>query len=194
MSRLDRAIPVWVYNWLLISALICIIDGGFCVLRPHSLPGGCLQMLFYAYKYYILWDKHYADETDSFIWTQGFGNLVESALNLVVYFNLIKSVRLSKMLAIVVCVMTAWKTVLFDIYSLDIGQGGHTVDWLSEVMVFGASLIWIFFPGYAAWVLMEDFLPIPKTNKTHSSGGRGEDSPDSPSHGYNLRSPTYKRE
>ncbi|KAH3843332.1 uncharacterized protein LOC127876897 [Dreissena polymorpha] len=185
MTTMDRAIPSWVRNWLLVSSVICIMDGSFCVLRPHSLPGGCLEILFFPYKYYIAWDKHYGDATDSFVWAQGLGNIIESIINLVVYFNVLKSVRATKLLAIIVSVMVVWKTVIFDLYSFDVGTGGHTFDFMSEFMVFVPSLIWILVPGYVAFALCEDFLP-PRQQKTpnrkaanNSSTANGEDTPKS---------------
>lgn len=113
------------------------------------------------------------------------GNIIESALNLLVVFDVLKSVRKSKLLAIVASIMTAWKTVLFCLYSLDVGQGGHTFNWFAELVVLGPALIWIVFPVYAAKVLMEDFLNT-KTLRSKPSDD-GNDVTDSPSPRYYLR-------
>ncbi|WAQ97862.1 hypothetical protein MAR_022235 [Mya arenaria] len=159
MSAMDKGIPSWVYKWLVIVMVIGFYDGLFCVLRPYSLPGGCLEMIFYGHKYYIQWDTHYADTSDSFIWTQGLGNIIEALIILGILLNQIKTIRLQKMLIIVVSVMTAWKTVMFMIYSLDIGLGGHSFDLVAEIVVFVPALPWLFVPTYIAWLLTNDFLP-----------------------------------
>lgn len=170
MAPTGRPIPDWINKWLILSSLICIYDGSFCVLRPHSLPGGCLEKVFWGYKIYIMADKHYADASDSFIWAQGLGNILESAINLVVVFKVLKSIQLSKLVCIAVSVMTAWKTTLFCLYSLDIGHGGHTVErWRDELLVHGLGLIWLVVPVYVVWVLTKDFV-----NDVHADFGAAE--------------------
>ena len=92
---------------------------------------------------------------------------------------------MSKFAAIATSIMTFWKTVIFVLYSLDVGAGGHTINWFGELMVNGPALIWMVFPGYAAWVLMQDFL-VPRPIKRSKPEDDGNDVTDSPS-GYNLR-------
>ncbi|KAL4231877.1 hypothetical protein ACF0H5_009453 [Mactra antiquata] len=160
MTNMDRLMPSWMYKWMIINAFILIIDGGFCVLRPHSLPDGCLgSNIYYPYRLYVEADKHYADPTDSFIFTQGFGNLVEAVINIMIVLNVFKTVRLSKIVTMCVSVMTAYKTFLFCLYSFDIGQGGRPLSTLfNEFLVFGLGSVWLFVPIYIVWVLLPDFL------------------------------------
>ncbi|XP_045204978.2 uncharacterized protein LOC123557533 [Mercenaria mercenaria] len=205
MVNPDRSMPDWVNKWLMINSAILIMDGSFCVLRPHSLPGGCMGTVYYGYKWYIQADKHYADPTDSFIFTQGLGNLIEASVCLLVLFNAFKTVRLNKMVTIFVSVMTAYKTILFCVYSLDIGQGGRAFEGLvAEFLVFGLGSVWLFVPAYVAWVLMQDFVDIkPKgtcsrytpSKADDSAGASGRNTPSKAddsvdgtgNHRYNLR-------
>lgn len=159
MVSLDRAMPDWVNKWLMVNSAILIMDGGFCVLRPHSLPDGCLGTVFYGYKWYILADKHYADPTDSFIFTQGLGNLIEAVLGLLVLFKVFKTARLTKLVTMMISAMTFYKTFLFCVYSLDIGQGGRAYEgFVAEFLVFGLGSVWLFMPAATIWVLLQDFV------------------------------------
>lgn len=111
---------------------------------------------------------------------------MEALTGFAVVFNLAKSVRMSKLLGICACVMTFWKTVIFCLYSLDVGKGGHKFDLIGELMVFGFGAIWLVVPAYAAFVLMQDFLDN-KTSKREKNSAEGNDVPDSPNRRYNLR-------
>lgn len=162
MTNLNRAIPNWINKWLVINAGILIVDGSFCVLRPHSLPDGCLgSTIYYGYKWYILADKHYADPKDSFIFAQGFGNLIEASICLMIVFNVFKSVVLRKMVTMIVSVMTCYKTILFCIYSVEPGNGGRAYEgFVAEFLIFGLGCIWLFVPAFVVWVLLQDFIDI----------------------------------
>lgn len=177
MANIDKPLPSWVTRWLWLSALLCIYDGLFCVLRPHTLPGGALETVYHGYKLYIAADIHYADATDSFIWSQGLLNLLESVVNLVVVLNLVRSVRVQKMVAVIVSVMTCWKTVLFAVYSLDIPKGGHKSDnlLLEILLVYGLGSLWIIVPALIVLSLSKDFVCTGKKRGNVSIGKEEEE-------------------
>ena len=113
-------------------------------------------------------------------------NIMESMLCLMVFFNCLGTIRRSKLLALVVSVMTFWKTILTTLYALDIAKGDKAVhDWPRELaFVHGPAAIWIVVPAYVAYTILLDFGWA--EGKRGGSSKKTEDDVDGKHH-YNLR-------
>ena len=54
-------IPKGIYLWLIISSIIVIYDASYILLRPRSLSGGDLELIFSPYQLYIQYDTLYGN-------------------------------------------------------------------------------------------------------------------------------------
>ncbi|KAL0489186.1 3-beta-hydroxysteroid-Delta(8),Delta(7)-isomerase [Acrasis kona] len=116
-------IPRWIVIWLILGNLIAGWDALYVVLRPLSADGGILSFFFPAHKLYILRDKRYADDVDAFVVAQAVIGLSEVILSLFavgLQWYSVKRRPLACLLALIACVMTSAKTIMYvAIESLD---------------------------------------------------------------------------
>ncbi|XP_063415244.1 uncharacterized protein LOC134697123 [Mytilus trossulus] len=106
-------LPTWILNWFYLTAIVCTWDASFILCRPHSLPGGAWDALWYLYKYYIVVDRRYMDEEDSFSRGISLLNVVEVVLSVLVILLHYQKSQHTRLMAFTVSVMTFWKTVLY---------------------------------------------------------------------------------
>ncbi|XP_078683656.1 uncharacterized protein LOC144917449 isoform X3 [Branchiostoma floridae x Branchiostoma belcheri] len=67
MADEKTLLPGWVKAWLVSTAVIQTWDASFIWLRPHTFPGGALDLYWKPYSLYIDVDMRYKDMTDSFV-------------------------------------------------------------------------------------------------------------------------------
>lgn len=114
----DLRVPRWLVVWLCVTAVIQAYDALFVILGPISHAGGPLAGLWPGHLLYARFDHRYAD-FDAFGTAQSCANLVEVVVAII-------AVRLAArfsgvILALVLCVATFWKTVLY--FAVEISDG-----------------------------------------------------------------------
>eukprot|EP00058_Branchiostoma_floridae_P023664 XP_002609154.1 hypothetical protein BRAFLDRAFT_106289 [Branchiostoma floridae] len=86
MAEEKTPLPGWVKAWLVSTAVIQTWDASFIWLRPHTFPGGALELYWKPYSLYIDIDMRYKDMTDSFVMAVSLLNYVEVVLCLVLLY------------------------------------------------------------------------------------------------------------
>ena len=61
----DLTLPRWVKFWLQLTSFVCIFDGAFIILRPHTFPDGSLGFIFWACELGLL--SNFLHVGDSFL-------------------------------------------------------------------------------------------------------------------------------
>ena len=171
-------LPSWAPYWLVISALLMLMDCLFLLLRPHSFKGGRYHAYFTAYDTYCKYDPSYLDQSDAFIRAQNLVSLAELTLSLAALptYHLV-SRPLGALLVLAVSVSEFSKTVLFYLYSLlDTSAGlqyrlGDVGTWdvgfVSAYLL--PSVCWIVFPGWLIWNIGGQFIAA-----ANAAGGGGK--------------------
>ena len=154
-------LPSWAPYWLIISALLMLMDCLFLLLRPHTFKGGRYHSYFTAYDTYTRYDPTYLNTTDAFINSQNLINLLEltlSLLSLPIYQLL--SRPLAAYLIVLLSASECSKTLLFFVYScydtdtavqyrlLDVSS--WDIGYVSAYLL--PSLCWIVFP---VWLMVD---------------------------------------
>ncbi|KAI8508868.1 hypothetical protein Bbelb_139670 [Branchiostoma belcheri] len=86
MADEKTPLPGWVKAWLVSTAVIQTWDASFIWLRPHTFPGGALDLYWKPYSLYIDVDMRYKDMTDSFVMAVSLLNYVEVVLCLILLY------------------------------------------------------------------------------------------------------------
>jgi hypothetical protein len=151
-----RALPRWITGWLIFSAIVQAYDAAFVLTKPWSDVGGPLGFLWPGHHLYATYDGRYAT-FDAFGSAQSWANLVEVAVIVWVLFCRRPAVR--QIAALVVCVATFWKTVIYFLVEI-CGHLGYTRHMLAAGNVKGflgitvaPNAIWLVFPAAAALTL-----------------------------------------
>ncbi|KEG11600.1 hypothetical protein DQ04_02451020 [Trypanosoma grayi] len=142
--------------WLLLTAPVVLIDAVFVLTRaaspdePHPLAN---TPPFSFWELYATYDRRYGPNDDAFVVVQSWLNLLEIVLGV---FSVVLTWKgdacRSVKLALIVSVMTAYKTVLY--LALDVAEGGKytrhntALDMLTMVLL--PSSLWIAVPTVVA--------------------------------------------
>ncbi|XP_072039841.1 uncharacterized protein [Amphiura filiformis] len=156
-----RGLPTWLAAWLTLSVLVVTWDATFVLTRPHSMPGGNLNWLYSPYNLYITIDKRYGDMEDSFGLAQSWLNIVEIFLGIVALILNYQRKPSALLVTLVVCTMTFWKTVLYNLMYTRLANGEElgTDDPMMIIFCFVIpNGCWVLFPGLAMWYLYNDIL------------------------------------
>ena len=138
--------------WLVVSALICIIDATFVILRPRTLKGGDLgdTQPWPTWQHYATFDKRYGDMKDGWVVLQSYLNYFEIVLSfLAVGANSVK-------LGLVVSI------IYFGMEHFEGGKYTHhnsTQDLLLMMII--PSMFWIVIPAFVAKQCLDTLLPRP---------------------------------
>ena len=163
-------LPSWAPYWLVISALLMLMDCLFLLLRPHSFPGGRYHAYFTAYDTYTRYDPTYLDMHDAFINAQNVINLVELSLSLLalpLYYYTTSARPLAAYIVVLLSVSECSKTVLFFLYSLMDVSAGTLQYRLSDVSSWDVgyvasyllpSMCWIIFPAWLIYDIGVQFI------------------------------------
>ena len=149
--RTTKILPAWVLWWLAVSAVICLWDASYVLLRPWSAS----QQLWVPYEAYARVDRRYGvDESDAFNKAQSLINIAE------VFFGLIAVARARRIgrgdasavaLALFACAATCSKTVCYFIVEACGGLEyiSHNTPQTALALFVLPSSIWIVVPALA---------------------------------------------
>ncbi|CAC9499470.1 conserved hypothetical protein [Leishmania infantum JPCM5] len=149
----QAALPLLAKIWFLVVAPVVILDAIFVLTRAKSvnLPHPLAEVVPFRYwAIYARYDRRYAANDDPFVVVQSWLNLVEVAMGLfVTLLAICDAQNLAIKLAIVVCLMTLYKTVFYCL--IEIAEGGkHTRhNTVSEklTMLIAPLSVWILVPS-----------------------------------------------
>lgn len=148
----QATLPLLATVWFVVLAPIVVIDGIFVLTRATS-PGGAHPLgdtvPFSYWAIYAKYDRRYAPNDDAFVVAQSWLNIVEVVMGLLTaLLGLCKVNNLAIKLAIVVNMMTLYKTVMY--YLIDIAENGkythHNTFQEQLLMVILPSSFWIIIP------------------------------------------------
>jgi hypothetical protein len=148
MARLPR----WIVVWLTISGIIQTYDACFVLTKPLSDVGGPLGFLWPGHHLYSHYDGRYAT-FDAFGSAQSWANLIEVLLIVWVIAN--RKSWAGVLGALVVCVATFWKTVIYFLVELcghmnftkHVLDAGNVKGFVGIILV--PNGVWIVLPGLA---------------------------------------------
>lgn len=143
--------------WFIITLPIVLIDGAYVLLRAP--PGTYLDPSIHPYadtlplslwNTYAAHDHRYQSNDDAFVVAQTYLNFVEAALGLVALcVALLGFYRLGLATAIIVSLMTVYKTVIF--FLMDVVEGGkftkHNTFQEKLTVIWLPSSLWIIIPS-----------------------------------------------
>ncbi|XP_072039839.1 uncharacterized protein [Amphiura filiformis] len=157
-----RGLPTWLTVWLTVAVVVVIWDASMVLLRPHTLPGGKLNWLYFPYNLYITIDLRYGDMEDSFGIAQAWLNVVEIFIGIgALIMNYLRKPS-TLLVTLVVCTMTFWKTVLFLLMYTKLANGEDELGTDDPILLIFCFMIpngvWILFPGLSMWYLCKDIL------------------------------------
>ncbi|CAI4220997.1 unnamed protein product [Auanema sp. JU1783] len=146
----QRILPLWIETWLITSAIICLLDVGFTMLRPHTTTGGSLATVYYGWNIYADVDKRYADPHDQVTTATGRVMLIEIVMDFVVFFMARRQSRHTVLTAFTTSCFVFWKTVLYLVLFIAPPQGiSHFSEEASSLRIF-----WVFWVMNGIWVIM----------------------------------------
>jgi uroporphyrin-III C-methyltransferase len=145
-------LPRWIVGWLIFSGVIQTYDAAFVLTKPLSDVGGPLGFLWPGHHLYANYDGRYA-AFDAFGSAQSWGNLVEVLLIVWVLRN--RRSAGGVLGALIVCVATFWKTVLYFLvemcghlaFTKHVLDAGDTKGFLG--IVIAPNAIWLVMPALA---------------------------------------------
>lgn len=114
----DLRLPRWIVIWLCITAVIQTYDALFVILGPLSHIGGPLAGLWPGHLLYARFDHRYAN-FDAFGTAQSWANLAEVVVALIAVA--LRARFSGVILALILCVATFWKTVLY--FAVEVSGG-----------------------------------------------------------------------
>ncbi|RNF08217.1 cholestenol Delta-isomerase [Trypanosoma conorhini] len=146
-------LPLLAKLWFLLTAPVVLIDGVFVLTRssspsvPHPLAD---TPPFNWWVLYATYDRRYAPNDDAFVVVQSWMNMLEVALGiLALVLSHRGSVVEGLQLALVVSVMTLYKTVLY--LAMEVVEGGkytkHNSTFDTLMMTVLPSSFWIIVPA-----------------------------------------------
>jgi len=151
-----RPLPRWIVGWLIFSGIVQAYDAAFVLTKPLSDVGGPLGFLWPGHHLYASYDQRYA-AFDAFGSAQSWANLVEVAAIVWVLFH--RRSASGVIGALIVCVATFWKTVLYFLVEI-CGHLGYTRHVLDEGnvkaflgIVIAPNAVWLVFPALAGITL-----------------------------------------
>jgi len=145
----DTRLPLWVFIWLTVSAVIQTYDACYVLLGPLSHAGGPLAGLWPGHVFYGTFDHRYG-QFDAFGSAQSWANLLEV---IVIVWALFHRKRWSGVVvALIVTTATFWKTVIYFLVEASSGlemtrqslERGDLVGFLAVAVL--PNLFWIVFP------------------------------------------------
>jgi hypothetical protein len=146
--------PRWIVIWFLISLPIVAWDVSFVLLRPLSMPGGSLDVLWIPYEKYLTVDLSYADLDSGFVRAQAIMSCLEVVMA-VVALVLAHRRRLAPATLLVFCVsvLTCAKTLLIFLIELVTGFAsvGHNAAGDLLLLYVLPNSVWIVMPLLVAW-------------------------------------------
>lgn len=145
-------LPRWIVGWLIFSGVIQTYDAAFVLTKPLSDVGGPLGFLWPGHHLYATYDGRYA-AFDAFGSAQSWGNLIEVLL--IVWVLRSRRSAGGVLGALVVCVATFWKTVLYFLvemcghlaFTKHVLDAGDTKGFLG--IVIAPNAIWLVMPALA---------------------------------------------
>uniref|UniRef100_A0A0K0EP36 EXPERA domain-containing protein n=1 Tax=Strongyloides stercoralis TaxID=6248 RepID=A0A0K0EP36_STRER len=149
----DSIIPKWIEIWNITSAIICILDVAYTMLRPLTVRGGILENVYYLWNIYSDVDLRYADPKDIVTMATGRLMIIEIIMCFyVIYLNKKKS-RHTVLMCFTVNVLIFWKTLLY--LTLYIRQPDGTQSYIASnssylktfFVFWVADGIWCIIPG-----------------------------------------------
>lgn len=157
MSGLSKLAIVW----FVLTAVVVGIDLTFVLYRPAYVPGAAVQPAhplattfpFDSWVLYSTFDHRYAVNDDAFVVVQSYCNLIEVVVQLLaVVLSLAGAYSTSHKLALVVSMMTLYKTVMYGLMEhVEGGKFTHhneTKDLILMVVI--PSSFWILIPAILA--------------------------------------------
>ncbi|CAG9576712.1 conserved hypothetical protein [Leishmania major strain Friedlin] len=149
----QATVPLLAKIWFLAVAPVVILDAIFVLTRAKSvnLPHPLAEVVPFRYwAIYAQYDRRYAANDDSFVVVQSWLNLVEVAVGLfVTLLAICDAQNVAIKLAIVVCLMTLYKTVFYCL--IEIAEGGkytrHNTVQEKLTMLIAPLSVWIVVPS-----------------------------------------------
>ncbi|KAK7198103.1 Emopamil binding protein [Novymonas esmeraldas] len=121
----QATLPLFPKIWFLLSAPVVVVDAIFVLMRANSVDVPHPLADTPPFKYWLIYAEHdhrYAPNDDAFVVLQSWLNLVEVALGLLVaLLALGRAQNAAIKLAIVVSLMTLYKTVIY--LGIDVVEG-----------------------------------------------------------------------
>jgi len=157
---MGRGLSTLSYIWFTLATAIVSIDLTYVLTRPSfegvKTPEHPLARTFPfdQWVYYSTFDKRYAPNDDTFVIVQSWCNLFECLLQLTaVVASLSGLYKFAHKTALVVCVMVAYKTVMYGMMEhFDNSKyTKHNPTGTLVQMVIIPSSFWIIFPVYVGW-------------------------------------------
>lgn len=157
--------------WFTLVTPIVLIDGIFVLTRAPASASDHTHPLadtipFKYWTIYAQYDRRYSSNDDAFVVAQSYLNLAEVALGMVavVLEVALKAHGAALKLAIVVCMMTLYKTIIY--YVMDVVEGGtytkHNSPREQFLMVTLPSSFWVIVP---AFIMKQCFDSLVATNR-----------------------------
>lgn len=151
---MSRGLSKLAITWFLLTSIIVSIDLAYVLTRPSDPavrhPLAAANYVFAQWEYYSTFDKRYAVNDDPFVVVQSLCNFVEVIFQLVaVLLHAAGKYNTANKLALVVSVMTLYKTVMYGM--MEHFEGGKytkhnsTADLIQMVVI--PSSFWILIPG-----------------------------------------------
>uniref|UniRef100_A0A0N5A422 TLC domain-containing protein n=1 Tax=Parastrongyloides trichosuri TaxID=131310 RepID=A0A0N5A422_PARTI len=151
----NRVLPCWIQTWNILSAVICILDVAYTMLRPLTVRGGILENVYYLWNIYSDVDLRYADPKD--LVTMATGRLM--IIEIIMCFYIVYLDRKRSRHTVIACftanVLIFWKTLLY--LTLYIRQPEGTQSYIAP----NASFIKTFFVFWVAdgiWCIIPAFV------------------------------------
>jgi hypothetical protein len=152
---MSRGLSKLAYFWFVLATATVILDLSYVLLRPQ-FPGAtpadhplANTFPYNGWTLYAQYDKRYAPNTDAFVVVQSWCNLGECALQLLaVIASLSGGYQFAHKVAVVVCVMVTYKTIMYGMMEHFDGSKftahNSTQDLIQMVII--PSSFWIVIP------------------------------------------------
>ncbi|GET89757.1 hypothetical protein, conserved [Leishmania tarentolae] len=194
----QATLPLLAKIWFLAVTPIIIVDAIFVLTRAKSanVPHPLAEVVPFRYwTIYAQYDRRYAANNDPFVVVQSWLNLVEMAMGLLVtLFAMCRAQNIAIKLAIVVCLMTLYKTVFYCL--VEIAEGGkytqhNTLQEKLTVLIAPLS-VWIVVPSVIVRQCFRALAVtnVPGTSRPKATASQQQSSPKS--HGSGNNQPKKK--
>ncbi|CEF60765.1 Emopamil-binding family-containing protein [Strongyloides ratti] len=158
----DSILPRWIEIWNITSAVICILDVAYTMLRPLTVRGGILENFYYLWNIYSDVDLRYGDPKDIVTMATGRLMIIEIIMCLyIIYLNKKKS-RHTVLTCFTVNVLIFWKTLLY--LTLYIRQPHGTQSYIASNSSFFKTFF-VFWVADGIWCLIPGLVIIKLWNR-----------------------------
>uniref|UniRef100_A0A0N5BYR1 TLC domain-containing protein n=1 Tax=Strongyloides papillosus TaxID=174720 RepID=A0A0N5BYR1_STREA len=147
----EGVLPRWIHIWNVASAIICILDVAYTMLRPLTVRGGILENVYYLWNIYSDVDLRYADPKDIVTMATGRLMIVEIIMCLCVVYMEKKRSRHTVLTCFTANVLIFWKTLLY--LTLYVRQPEGTQSYIAPTSSFIKTLF-VFWVADGIWCII----------------------------------------